>query len=78
MQHTILRITVYFRSSVRRRLLAWLGGMTLLMLLVTSAAVSYLVHQFEQELWRARRRGVTGADGRAAAATGGHRGRQEV
>ena len=54
MQHTILRITVYFRSSVRRRLLAWLGGMTLLMLLVTSAAVSYLVHQFEQELWRAR------------------------
>lgn len=48
------RLTTYFQSSVRRRLLAWLGGMTLLMLLVTAGAVSYLVHQFEQELWQAR------------------------
>lgn len=48
------RFTRYFHSSVRRRLLAWLGLMTLLMLAVTSGAVSYLVHQFEQELWRAR------------------------
>lgn len=48
------RVLNYFRSSVRRRLLAWLGMMTLMMLVVTSSAVSLLVHQFEQELWRAR------------------------
>lgn len=48
------RIVRFFLSSVRRRLLAWLGGMTLMILVVTAFTVTYLVHHFENDLWRAR------------------------
>lgn len=48
------RFNSYFYSSVRRPLFAWLGSVTLLLVLSTSGVVSFLVHEFEQELWRAR------------------------
>ncbi|MBE2236764.1 MAG: HAMP domain-containing protein [Caldilineaceae bacterium] len=40
--------------SIRRRLMAWLGLTTFLMLLITAGSVGYLVHRYEQELWRSR------------------------
>ncbi|HRA68879.1 MAG TPA: cache domain-containing protein, partial [Caldilinea sp.] len=40
--------------SLRRRLMAWLSLTTVLMLLITAGSVGYLVHRYEQELWRSR------------------------
>jgi len=34
--------------------MAWLGLTTFLMLLITAGSVGYLVHRYEQELWRSR------------------------